>query len=69
MAPEPKHTSSTSKEFVAEAFGQALVELGAQRKDLAARRDRRQEQAGVARLDFVAQQGSLTIGNGGNMRG
>ena len=34
VAPEPKHASSTSKEFVAEAIGQALVELGAQRKDL-----------------------------------
>jgi len=34
VPPVPAHASSTSKEFVAEAFGQTLVELGAQRKDL-----------------------------------
>jgi transketolase len=34
IPPEARHTSATSKEFVADAFGQKLVELGALRKDL-----------------------------------
>jgi transketolase len=34
VPPEPKHAGATSHEYVAEAFGQELVELGAQRKDL-----------------------------------
>jgi transketolase len=34
VPPEPKHASSPTREYVAEAFGQALVELGGQRRDL-----------------------------------
>ena len=34
VPPVPKHAAATTQEFVAEAFGQTLVELGAQRRDL-----------------------------------